>query len=245
MSTLRPSSCHSIINAAYEEWTVKRIRDSGTSTQMVHLPLELPQEMVQRRLLSIDGLSPSASASQSKKPPFALEEGSVLSYNTAFEFGQGIYHCWYPNSYWRQGHNAFLQADEDKEIAIVQGPDAHFAPGRYSAGYRVPHFDEDPFTPVLELTGCVINADNSERDTARRLIGSVDGRAGAMKSIEENEKRDENTWPHHLEKEVEDFYTLLAGTRKKSITISYQGGEGVYFVVRKWSPATAIAKRGD
>ncbi|KAL6790788.1 hypothetical protein J3E68DRAFT_411337 [Trichoderma sp. SZMC 28012] len=62
---------HSINNAAYEEWTVKRIRDSGTSTQMVHLPLEVPQEMVQRRLLFIDGLKPSGSANPSKKPPFA------------------------------------------------------------------------------------------------------------------------------------------------------------------------------
>lgn len=238
---------HSINNAAYEEWTVKRIRDSGTSTQMVHLPLEVPQEMVQRRLLFIDGLKPSGSANPSKKPPFALEEGSVLSYNTAFKFGQGIYDSWYSNSYWgEQVDSNILEADEEKELAIVQGPDSHFKPaGYYSAGYHVHHFKENPFTPVLKLTRCLISVPTEERETARRLIGRVDGTAGAIKLIETNQKRDKNTWAYHLQRLGKDAYDVYAWVWRKSLTIKSSGGDQVYFVVRKWSPATTIAKKSD
>ncbi|KAK4071023.1 uncharacterized protein Triagg1_6390 [Trichoderma aggressivum f. europaeum] len=227
------------------EWTVKRIRDSGTSTQMVHLPLELLQEMVQRRLLFIDGLKPSGSSNPSKSPPFALEEGSVLSYNTAFKSGQGIYDCWYSNSYWGEQSDTLSEANEEKKIAIVQGPDSHFKPAGYcSTGYHVRHFGEDPFTPVLELTRCCyIKVPSSERETARRLIGRVDGSAGAIELIEKSEKREKNTRAYHLQKVARDTYDLYAWAWKKSLTIRSTGGDRVYFVVRKWSPAKRAISR--
>ncbi|KAL6797900.1 hypothetical protein GGI42DRAFT_330221 [Trichoderma sp. SZMC 28013] len=235
---------HSIINAAYKEWKVTQIRDTGMSTQLVHLPLELPQEMVQRRLLFIDGIGPNASVSQSKRPPFALEEGSVLSYNTGFKLGHGIYDCWYPPTYWHEAFDTFLEANEEKEVAIVQGPESQFWQTG-SAGYRVHHFDEDPFMPVLELRSSVITAGGEDRKTACRLLGKIDNPAGAMKLIEDNEKRDKNTWVYSLWQEERDYYSLLAWAWRKSIQVREDAGSSVYFVIRKWSPATAIVRKGD
>ncbi|KAL7955622.1 hypothetical protein V8C34DRAFT_291154 [Trichoderma compactum] len=237
---------HSIIDAAYKEWTVTQVRDTGKSTQMVHLPLELPQEMVQRRLLFIDGLRPSGYANQSKKPPFALEEGSALSYNTAFKFGQGIYDSWYPHLARGRQNDAILDADGAMELAIVQGPESRFSQADFPGGYQMHHFDEDPFTPVLELVWSYVDS-NSEKDTARRLIGTIDNSDGAMKLIEENEKRDKNTWAYCLERVTKHNYKLYAWAWRESISIRNSGhsGDGVYFVIRKWSPATAIVRKGD
>jgi hypothetical protein len=236
---------HSVINAAYEEWTVTRVRDSGTSTQMVHLPLELPQEMVQRRLLFLDGLKPSGSAHPSKKPPFTLQEGSVLSYNTAFKFGQGIYDCWYSNDYWTKQSDTLWEADEEKEIAIVQGPDSNFRTGYYKPGYHVHHFHENPFTPMLQLTHCKINVDSSEKTTACRLIGTTKSASKARKLIEENEKSDKNTWAYQVTYVTLNYYEVYTWAWRKSSKISKYDNGGVYFIVRKWSPATAIATKNN